>query len=133
MGATFFSKNHSLSEVIEYSEILKLYCRQFAEEFSIINLKKMSVEQYAMGHGDHDNFSYKLERGLPDMGLIGGSRVSKFGIWYDKHADTYRHTDKYGDSLQEAWTNLRSEIISLIKAGGKDDYESIRKSPILSG
>ncbi|WP_027643073.1 hypothetical protein [Enterocloster clostridioformis] len=103
--------------------------RKFAGDYNLSVLEAMSMEDYAIGHGDHLNFCYRIERELMRMGDIRGLAGSqKFGVWYSKKAGEYQNTGKYGGSPEEAWAAVKAEIISLVRAGAKEDYEAVRES-----
>lgn len=103
--------------------------RKFSRDYDVSVLETMSMEDYAIGHGDHKNFCYRIERELMRMGDIRGQAGSqKFGVWYSKKYGKYQNTEKYGSSPEEAWAAVKAEIINLVKAGAKEDYAAIRKS-----
>lgn len=103
--------------------------RKFAGDYNLSVLEAMSIEDYAIGHGDHLNFCYRIERELMRMGDIRGRAGSqKFGVWYSKKEGKYQNTGKYGGSPEEAWAAVKAEIISLVRAGAKEDYEAVRES-----
>lgn len=103
--------------------------RRFAGEFNLSVLENLSLEDYAIGHGDHNNFCYRIERELIGMGDIRGMAASRrYGVWYSKEDNEYHCTARFGKSPQEAWTVVRSEIIALVRAGAKEDYATIRES-----
>lgn len=75
------------------------------------------MEDYAIGHGDHLKFCYRIERELMRMGDIRGQAGSqKFGVWYSKKDGKYQNTEKFGSSLEEAWAAVKAEIINLVTA-----------------
>ncbi len=103
--------------------------RKFSSDYNLSVLEAMSMEDYAIGHGDHLNFCYRIEMELIRMGDIRGLAGSqKFGVWYSKKDGEYQNTEKFGNSLEEAWAVVKAEIINLVKAGAKEDYEAIRES-----
>lgn len=107
--------------------------RKFSGDYNLSVLEAMSLDEYAIGHGDRLNFCYRIERELERMGAIGGQAGSKkFGVWYSKERGKYLNTEKFGGSPDEAWVAVRAEIIKLVKAGAKEDYAAIRESRLSS-
>lgn len=105
--------------------------QKFVIDFPRESLKDMTLEQYAIGHGDHDNFCYRLEFEQEGMGRISGLAGSqKFGVWCDKKSKEYKHTKKYGDSVEAAFSAVKNNIVELLDAGEKDDTYSIHNNPI---
>lgn len=105
--------------------------RKFSADYNLSVLETMSMEEYAIGHGDHNNFCYRIERELMRLGDIRGQAGSKkFGVWYSKKDGKYQNTARFGNSPEEAWKAVRAEIIKLVKAGAKEDYITIRESMI---
>ena len=89
-------------------------------------LNSLSIEQYAEGAGDKNNFCYLLERNLGEFGCITGSTSQKFGVWR-KTTNDYAYTKKYGDSAETAYKRIKTELCKLIDAGEIDDYKTIRE------
>lgn len=103
--------------------------RKFSGDYNLSILEIMSMEDYAIGHGDNLNFCYRIEWELGQMGEIGGpAGPRQFGVWYSKKDGEYHYTEKFGSSLEEAWMAVKTEIINLVKAGAKEDYAAIKKS-----
>lgn len=91
--------------------------RKFSGDYNLSVLETMSMEDYAIGHGDHLKFCYRIERELMRMGDIRGQAGSqKFGVWYSKKDGKYQNTEKFGSSLEEAWAAVKAEIINLVTA-----------------
>ncbi|MCH4191733.1 MAG: HNH endonuclease [Butyrivibrio sp.] len=110
------------------NEVLAL-TRKFAGDFNLSVMRTLPIEKYAMGNGSHDNFCYRIERELLEMGDIRGiSGVQKYGVWFDKNNGKYVATNKFGSDPDEAWGNVRKEISNLIKAGENEDYTAIKKN-----
>ena len=60
------------------NEVLAL-TRKFAGDFNLSVMRTLPIEKYAMGNGSHDNFCYRIERELLEMGDIRGiSGVQKY-------------------------------------------------------
>ena len=106
--------------------------KDFVSDFPRDTLMNMTLEQYAMGHGDKHNFCYRLEYEQDGMGRISSSRAGsqKYGVWFDKKKGEYIFTKKYGSSVNDAFNNVKSEIIKLLRAGEDENFTIIEKSPI---
>ncbi len=113
---------------------------QFVEDFSVQRLKNITKEEYAIHAGRKDTFCFRIENELVKLGNIHGASAVKFGLYYGKSGkDTtqkYRFSKKFGKSADEAMGNIRKELLMLLIAGSKDDFDSIRKctlSPMYRG
>ena len=116
-------------EMLEDVAMTVSLSRKFSGDYNLSVLGGMTMEDYAMGHGGHTNFCYRIERELMKMGDIRGLAGSqKFGVWYSKKDGQYQNTTKFGSTPEEAWALVKSEIISLVEAGEKEDYSLIRES-----
>ena len=110
---------------IEHIESLR---KQFVTDFDRDMLENISLEQYAMRTGDKTNFCYRLEREQIGMGDIRNATAQKFGIWVRKSTGEYDFTKKYGQTAEEAFSVIRSELCKLVDAGKVDDFNAIRKN-----
>lgn len=114
---------------------------KFVNKFNVEFIKNMTLEDYCSGRAKisengKESFCYILETKLQESGEMRGSRVFKFGVWYDKETNTYKHTKRWGTTLEEAFQNLKESICKLIIDGKNEDYEEIEKnmiSPIFKG
>lgn len=109
---------------------------KFITDYSLENIKTMKLEDYAIGYKgdgsrDYNTFCYRIERELHDLGSILGSFASsKFGLYYNSEIHDYKFLNKFGDTVETAFNNIKKEIIDLIKAGKEEDFEAINKSKI---
>ena len=108
-------------------EILR---KEFVSDFDRDTLENLTLEQYAMRTGDKKNFCYRLEREQIGMGDIRNATAQKFGIWVRKATGEYDFTKKYGETPEEAFSVIRSELCRLVDAGEADDYTAIRNNMI---
>lgn len=104
--------------------------KEFVSEFDRDTLENLTLEQYAMRTGDKKNFCYRLEREQIGMGDIRNATAQKFGIWVRKATGEYDFTKKYGETPEEAFSVIRSELCRLVDAGEADDYTAIRNNMI---
>ncbi len=139
MQADFEGTRQDLKRTFSSVEKLR---RQFVSQFSPSRLRVMSIEEYVVGHQMHNTFCYWLETTLMELGKIkGGSPADKkFGIYFGKtindSAQKYRYLLKFGNSKEEAYNNVRNEIISLLEAGKQNAIDIIidnKLSPMFKG
>ena len=102
--------------------------KKFVSDFDRDMLEGITLEQYAMRTGDKKNFCYRLEREQIGMGDIRNATAQKFGIWVRKSTGEYDFTKKYGQTAEEAFSVIRSELCKLVDAGKADDFNAIRKN-----
>lgn len=102
--------------------------KEFVSDFDRNTLESLTLEQYAMRTGDKKNFCYRLEREQIGMGDIRNATAQKFGIWVRKTTGEYDFTKRYGNTPEEAFSVIRTELCKLVDAGEKDDYNSIRQN-----
>lgn len=102
--------------------------KKFVSDFDRDMLGSITLEQYAMRTGDKKNFCYRLEREQIGMGDIRNATAQKFGIWVRKSTGEYDFTKKYGQTAEEAFSVIRSELCKLVDAGKADDFNAIRKN-----
>jgi hypothetical protein len=116
---------------------------EFANKFTPEFIKNMPIELYAIGNkeaGRGENFCYILEHKLSDLGSIVGAIAFKFGVYYGKTSsdaeEKYRFTIKFGSTYQEAFQEVKKEILNLLKAGGDENLDEIinnKLSPMFKG
>ena len=113
-------------------EQIELKRQKFVVDYNREVLRNITLEQYAMGTGGHDNFCYRIELEQEGMGNIRGTMrgVQRYGVWFDKKKNSYDYTNKYGDNPQEAFYSVRTEICNLLDAGEIDDLAAIRGSKL---
>lgn len=114
----------------------------FIKRFSLQNIVNLTMDDYVVGNQNKNGFCYGLETKLMGLGKIkGGSTADKkFGLYFGRTktdpTKKYRFLIKFGHSEQEAFDNIKSSIINLIKAGELEDIEQIHKnklSPMFKG
>lgn len=109
----------------------------FLTRWPASRLGDMTLAQYT-GSGDKDTFSYWTEFGAGRyLGSNAGGDASKFGI-YKRGADArgqrnfisadafYSWKNKYGNSAQEAFENIKQCILTIADAAQKGDLETIQ-------
>ena len=108
--------------------------KKFTKDFPIERIKQLKLDEYIVGKGSKDSFCYRIETGLIKLGNMKGATSTKFGIYYGKQGkdkkQRYRFTKIYGNSVQEAFENIKLSIYNLLKAGVVDNRDGIVKSKL---
>jgi len=65
-------------------EDLRQLREEFVSRFPKEGLADMTLEEYAVGTGANDSFSYWLEYKTKKLGGIGGGSATKTGVWWSK-------------------------------------------------
>ena len=97
---------------------------QFLNRWPLEQLSTITLEQYSAA-GSQDCFTYWLEAGTESLGSIWGGSAFKFGIFSrgnDKETSDgsgrsydskYGWYTKYGDTPENAFSNVISEIVTV--------------------
>ncbi len=103
----------------------------FVTYFTPEHIEGMPIEEYTIGYGNNGkhNFCYDLEHTLRGLGSIRGGSSKKFGVWYSAKENSYSHAKKYG-SAQNAYEQIRKNILDLLVAGEADDIKAIIQIPL---
>lgn len=130
-----YIERNSLDEFQEKIEIDLKTRDALVDKFTIPFIQNMDYDDYVMGKADisekgRESFCYLLERKLQNLGEARGANVTKFGFWYSKEQGQYEWNKSYGTTIEEAFSNLKQELISLITNGNNNNYEAINKSSI---
>lgn len=100
--------------------------QQFLKKWPLERVQNMTLTEYT-NLNKSDSFCYWLESVTTELGSIWGGSAYKFGIY--RRSDTskdvtqsYRKTDgeyawyiKYGNTKDEAFSNIKNHILSIIK------------------
>lgn len=109
---------------------------EFLKNWPIDKVKSMSLEQYTKS-GDKTTFTYWVEVGTRDIAEIRGSTALKFGIYNRKNKtkkliasgiicdSQYAWYGKYGLSKDEAFQNIKSNILKIIDAIQAQNFDLI--------
>jgi len=107
----------------------------FLAEWPLSRLAQMKIEEYT--NLDKTSFCYWLEAITEPLGSIWGGSSYKFGIYKRKDKDreinrngyltngAYSWLQKYGSTCDEAFTKVRSIIVSIAKAAAEGRFEEI--------
>lgn len=109
----------------ELEELRQAFINRFPKE----SIWSMELDDYVEGKKkdgkiNQDTFCYWVEWKTQSLGLIQGSTAYKFGVFYNREDGEYKFTSQFS-SADEAIKFLRNEIFKLIKAGEKEDYDTL--------
>jgi len=106
----------------------------FLARWNIENLKSMTLNEY-VSLGDKDTFCQWLETKTRSLGSIKGINSSKFGIYKRNKtrtppknlvSDSSHSWQKfYGKTKDEAFENIKNEILSIIEYSQKGRFEEL--------
>jgi len=106
---------------------------KFITDYPINTIKKLKIDEYIAGKGGK-TFCNRIENELNDWGNIHGATAKKFGVYYGTFGEgtkkEYRFSEKFGNNIDEAFVNLKIEIVNLIKNAENENIEKIRESKI---
>lgn len=114
----------------------------FLNEFSLKKIGNMTIDEYVIGKGNKESFCYWLEQKLDKLGRIKGGSTApkKFGVYFGRTKsdplEQYRCIGKWGTNYEEAFNNVKNEIINLLVSGENENYENIESnkiSPLFKG
>jgi len=108
---------------------------QFTKDYSKRRISNLTLDEYVIGKGAQNrSFCYLIERKMDSLGRILEARADKFGIWYGKIGSNksikYRFAKKFGSNINYASRNIKDNIVKLLDAAEKNNFEDLRKNPI---
>ncbi len=122
--------DNNKEQYLKKFEELNRVREEFVNDYSINKLLNLPLEEYVVGFGER-TFSYRLEEELEGLGNMHGQTSEKFGLWYgtrgNDQEDKYRWAPKFGETKEEAYRNVITEIVDLIDAGSRYDIKKIRE------
>ena len=127
-----FQFQKQIEEFIKKEKELNLIIESFISDYSKDKILELKLKEYVIGFGaENPSFCYRIENKLKEYGDLHGSYSTKFGLYYGKAGDNnekkYRYSKKYGNSVDEAFTNIKKEIISLLDAGETCNDKKIKE------
>lgn len=109
---------------------------EFLATWPLDRIETMTLPEYVSTQ-DKTTFTYWLETRTQSLANIKGSPSPKFGIYKRNsdpkdrsgmiHGDEYSWWEKFGATEQEAFEQIRNEIIKVIQAARDGDVKSIDK------
>lgn len=107
----------------------------FIRRFPIHSLKKLTLEQYVVGHNE-PTFCNLVESGTLAWANVRGATAFKFGIYYGRiQSDPqrkYRFAEKFGKNKEVAFAAVKAALLELIALGEKHvpDCSQIDANPL---
>ncbi len=108
----------------------------FLDRWTLEDVRKMSLQEY-VGVNNHDTFCYWVETKTRMLGSIKGSNSFAFGIYERKQKNklhkNFRDDEKYswikhyGDDRNEAFENVKKDVIETIEFAEKGLFSLIDK------
>jgi 5-methylcytosine-specific restriction enzyme B len=108
----------------------------FLARWPLEQLSKMTLQEYSKA-GDKDCFTYWLEARTEGLGSIWGGSAFKFGIYARKdqtskpseggvaYGTDYAWATKYGETQDEAFSGVLSQIVSIAQAARQGDLNAV--------
>lgn len=115
----------------EYARKAKALHQEFLVKFPLERLQEMGLEQYALGLQPQGSFSWWLEYNTIPLGSIKGGSANKHIIYYKKKEGEWFYPEHF-ENEEDAWLQLRADILKTIEAMGKEDYTPIDSENLLS-
>jgi predicted RNA-binding protein with PUA-like domain len=107
------------------SEDLRRLREEFVGLFPKEKLGEMSLEEYAIGTGDRENFSYWLEYKTRGLGGIGGGSAAKTGVWWSKSRNSWQWNEKLYRSAEDAFSRIREGLVELVRATEEGRFDEL--------
>ena len=109
----------------------------FLEEFPIERLQSITAEEYCLGtEHSKESFCYLIEfgkYGRTGFG-IGGGTSKKYGVYYSKGENCFKHGDQKIDNIEEFWPKFRNQLCQFIIESGTSDHPLVLENyPLLQG
>lgn len=128
---------HRKEEVMNSREELYRLRSAFVRYFNRNKISNMQIDDYVAGVDlpqNGFNFCYGLERQLDGLGRIIGATAFKFGVYYGRTRSDenyeYRFTQRFGNTHQEAFQNVKSAILQLLISGENENIDAIVQNPL---
>ncbi|WP_278505510.1 McrB family protein [Ligilactobacillus animalis] len=104
--------------------------KEFLKEWPLDRIKTMELDEYVIGRGPaNKSLCYEIEAGKYrdlHLGIRGGS-ANKFGIYWNKEKQVYcnkRNQPIPASELEAEFTKLKADLIAILEAGIKKDFDS---------
>lgn len=106
---------------------------EFLQNFPLENIPKLTLEKYVIGRGTSSFCAY-VEAKTKSWANVQGATSAKFGIYFGKikgdPEKKYRINKRLGDDKEEAFHNIKQELLSLIDAGKSKNFQKIDENPL---
>ena len=114
---------------------LEKYRLKFVTDYPVDSIPSLSLNEYVCGlkmtsHKRYDSFCYRIETELIGLGDMRGGTADKFGVYLSQKDGEYKFTRKFGNTKEEAFKAVKEEIVHLLHAGERLDFQTIEESRI---
>lgn len=118
-----FKTNEEIQKLNKQSEEL---LNEFQEIFNLENIKKISIENYALGSGSQDSFCYWIERELAPICKFspGGAGTTVYGISYKKDSGEIRVDNN--EDPKTFMVKVRQALIEIIETKNFDKARELK-------
>ncbi|MCK9608045.1 MAG: AAA family ATPase [Methylomonas sp.] len=109
---------------------------EFLAQWPLDHLSELTLDEYSKP-GTQDGFTYWLETKTEDLGSVWGGSSFKFGIYRRSNkneaingrglifGDIYAWYSKYGSTPEEAFKNVKAEILKVAEASRERDLTKV--------
>lgn len=105
---------------------------EFLRHYPLEKLQRLTLDEYVIGK-DTPSFCAYVEAKTRSWANVQGATSSKFGIYFGKTKHDpekkYRVTKKFGNNTEEAFRNVKKELLNLIEAGKSKNFKAIDENP----
>lgn len=106
---------------------------EFLKIFPIESITALKLDDYVIGLGTF-SFCACVEAKTRPWANIQAATSAKFGVYFGKKKSDpekkYRYTAKFGDSAEQAFTNVKSSLLELLESGRKKDFQAIDQNKL---
>ena len=103
---------------------------EFQNRFPADTLADMSLQDYAIGGGDQDNFSWWLERGLADVGRYSVGSSRSHIIYRQKDGSYYLPSELASLTPEKAMVEVARSHAKVVALGGGSNPEVVDAEPL---
>lgn len=126
-------ESYDLSKTIQKDVLQEPKRESFVKDYSIDRIKGLTLDEYVCGkkkagNEDYSTFCYRIEFELNELGSMKGGSSLKFGIYYNTDTHDYKFSSKFGTSTDEAFSNVKDAIVSLLNAAEKENFKTIEEN-----
>lgn len=105
--------------------------RQFVNDYPVSKIKDLSLDEYLIskeGQGNDRSFCRRMRYDLQWLSSMGNVRFNIFGVYTNPNGNvalspTYKKL--FGDDISSAFKYIKKEIVTLLNAAEKEDYDTI--------
>lgn len=112
----------------EWEKQAKKVWGDFLDRFPYEKLSSLALEEYCLGGGDKDNFSWWLEQGTKLLGSISGGSCAKFLIYKPKEeTKKVNISSVLPQKPEEAFVELKEFLLSIARFARARDLPSLKE------